>query len=119
MIEIAGKKVVINETVLLKKGEDKVRFSGKNGLNVMVMFVNDGTNRPSIAPTFRDGSFQLPLANFGSTLGMAVSGSMVAQLSLTSLQAGDTWKLSYSLSVHLIGEEYRSLQLTISEEQLA
>lgn len=118
MIEIAEKKVVINGSVLLRKSESTVKFSGENGLTVVVVFDADGTGRPSIAPSFSKGVFRLPLSNFGSALGMAVAGSMTAQLSSGTPRPG-LWALSYALSVHLIGEDFRNLHLTITEERVA
>lgn len=118
MISIAGKRVVINETVLLKVEESSIDFEGDHGLRIQVLFRSDGTSKPSIAPDFAKGVFRLPLNNFGSTLGMAVGGTMTAQTSQQHPRPG-AWMLSYALVVHLIGENYRSLQITVSEARIA
>lgn len=66
MITVAGKPVVLSEQVLLRRGENNVVFSGDGGLLIEVTFVDDGTEKPSIAPRFEGGRFLLPLSNFGT-----------------------------------------------------
>lgn len=114
MILIKGRQVVLNESIVLRKDEDQVLVEGNYGLKVQLSFINDGTAKPSLSPNYSDKMFKFLLSNFGSALGMAVSGEM------TFTPSGSTgvkpMRLRYALSVHTVGEDYRCVALTVSEE---
>lgn len=119
MITVSGKPVVLSEQVLLRRGENNVVFSADGGLQIEVVFLDDGADKPAISPRFETGKFLLPLSNFGSPLGMAVSGRISAQKSATHPRGPGVWSLAYSLSVHRVGEEVRLVTLTVTEERVA
>ncbi len=118
MIQVDGREVVVNETVLLRIDEQKVRFDGPYGLVVVVSFNNDGTGRPSLSPRYNEGQFWIPLYNFGSTLGMAVDGRITVNTKATHPRPG-AWLLHYRIAVNLIGDKFRNLHLTLVEERVA
>ncbi|WP_333899600.1 hypothetical protein [Agrobacterium pusense] len=118
MITIDGRKAIITETVLLGKDENSILVEGDYGLRILIRFMNDGTGKPSVSSSFSDGKFQLILSSFGSALGTAVSGSMIATTATSHPRPG-AWKLRYSLAVHTVGDHYRQLTLTVAEENSA
>lgn len=118
MISIQGRRVVINENVLLARDEDQVVFEAEHGLKMQVRFINDGTGKASLSTSFSEGRYQINLSSFGSALGTAVSGSMVARTTIGHPRPGE-WRLRYSLSVHTVGEAFKNLKLTVSEERSA
>lgn len=119
MVEIDGRQAILSEQVLLGTGQKTATFRGQNGLAIEVSFSSDITAKPSVIPRFDSGVFRLPLVNFGSTLGMAVSGQISAQLRTGTNPRPGAWVLSYSLSVHLVGDDFRLVSLTVTEARVA
>ncbi|TPM39360.1 hypothetical protein FJ951_27005 [Mesorhizobium sp. B2-2-3] len=117
MIEIEGNSVVLSKQVLLREDEHRVKFQVEEGFSVEITFSSDATAKPSLSPRAEEGVFRLPLANFGSPLGMAVSGMMNLRAGSVKGQAG-TWAYKYALCVHLIGDKFRLVTFTITEARV-
>ncbi|WP_037377572.1 hypothetical protein [Sinorhizobium americanum] len=118
-LQINGQRVVFHGQVALAERDTSIRLSGEKGLEIEVDFTSDNTGKASVLPRFSHGIFRITLANFGSPLGMAVSGTLNA--TTVSPTGPGTWGLKYTVACQTIGDERpnRLVNLTIVEARLA
>ncbi|MDR6757859.1 hypothetical protein J2Y48_003156 [Mycoplana sp. BE70] len=128
MLEIADRAVIYSGQIVLVDEETSFRLTLENGIILDVRFVTDAALPTSAFPRFSDGIFTIELTNFGSSLGMAVSGIIRAETT-TGGQSLDrngairpgAWMFQYALTTHTIGDDKptRLVNITISEKRVA